>query len=85
MIPELVTLMNERAAIDNSIKAIEEALELGLVSTYWVDKVGGIDTKPLIDAIKNRLNECNIESEVARRAVGAAPAAAAPAAEDDDM
>ena len=86
MIPEIVTLMNERAAIDNSIKAIEEAMELGLVSTYWIDKLGGIDTKPLIDAAKNRMNECSIEAEVARRAAGAAPAAAAaPAAEDADM
>ena len=82
MIPDLVRLINEKANIDNSIKAIEESMELGLTSSYWVDSHGGFNTKHLTEAITNHLKECNIEAEVARRAAGAAPAIAPPADED---
>ena len=88
LVPDYQVLLNQKTAIENSLKAIEDAFDVGVTDAYF-HGAGGVNIDPIYDAIEERLNvlteeaaaerlRVNIEAEVARRA-------AAPVPEDMDL
>jgi hypothetical protein len=88
LVPNYQVLLDQKTAIENSMKSIEDAFEVGITDAYF-NGARGINTDPIYDAIETRLNElteedaaerrrADMEAEVARRT---AAAAAAPAAD----
>ena len=72
LIPEYKQLVDQKAAIDNSLQAIQEAMELAITQTYWQD-TAAVDMTPFYEAIEERKSVLELEAEVNRRVIAAAP------------
>jgi hypothetical protein len=59
-------------AIENSLTAIQEAMEIAMTQTYWKDTCG-LDTSPFYDAVSEHRAALELEAEVSRRVAAMAP------------
>jgi hypothetical protein len=66
LIPEYKQLELQKAAIENSLAVIQEAMDLAMTQTYWKDACG-IDTNPFYEAVSERRAALELEAEVSRR------------------
>jgi hypothetical protein len=71
-IPEYKQLELQKVAIENSLAAIQEAMELTMTQAYWKDTCG-LDTNPFYDAVSERRSALELEAEVSRRVAAVAP------------
>ncbi len=87
VVPQYKVLEAQKLAIETSMKALEEAVELGLCEDYWVG-TNGVDTKAFYEDVEVRFQSLTEQDRInAAIAQGVAAAAlpVAPDAADADM
>ena len=83
LVPQYKQLRAEKAAIENSLKAIEEAVDLGMTEDYWRGTTG-VNADAFYGAIENRLGHLTEQDRI-NAAIARGVASAAQAADPADV
>ena len=83
LVPQYKQLKAQKAAIENSLKAIEEAVDLGMTEDYWRGTTG-VNADAFYGAIENRLGHLTEQDRI-NAAIARGVASAAQAADPADV